>query len=139
MAHTNYIKINHLIKSVPIPPLSLVLNGSPQMLNAQKVDPSKYNQIKKNYAVKVPVYIFVCLKSGGDLSELQHLFPTKINGFSTYVLYVKIKCTYLFARNSSMAIRLVDVKLNVHCRSLRIPWSIFTISVLQCNAICEIP
>lgn len=45
----------------------------------------------------------------------------------------------LFARNSSMAIRLVDVKLNVHCRSLGIPWSIFTISVLQYNAICEIP
>lgn len=65
---------------MPIPPLSLVLNDSPQMLNAQKVDPSKHNQIKKNYAVKVHVCIFVCLKSGGDLSELQHLFPPKING-----------------------------------------------------------
>lgn len=45
----------------------------------------------------------------------------------------------LFARNSSMAFRLVDVKLNVRGRSLGIPWSIFTISVLQYNAICEIP
>lgn len=44
----------------------------------------------------------------------------------------------LFAQTSSMAIRLVVIKLNVHGRSLGIPWSIFTFSVLQYNAICEI-
>lgn len=88
------------------------------------------------------MYIYIVRFSLRNYVRTASLVSKKVHGLwqnmPTYVLYVKIKCTYLFAQTSSMAIRLVVIKLNVHGRSLGIPWSIFTFSVLQYNAICEI-
>lgn len=95
----------------------------------------------KNYAVK-STCIYIFRFSLRNYVRTATLVSKKVHGLwqnmPTYVLYVQIKCTYLFAQTSSMAIRLVVIKLNVHGRSLGIPWSIFTFSVLQYNAICEI-
>lgn len=95
----------------------------------------------KNYAVKSTCIYTFFVSVRETMSELRPLFPKKFTVYDRtcqHVLYVQIKCTYLFAQTSSMAIRLVVIKLNVHGRSLGIPWSIFTFSVLQYNAICEI-